>query len=212
MLRIVIGLTRRRTMALLGGLLLAGSGAHAALPPAEAEMVERIVAHLEGITTLESKFTQIAPDGRLATGQLWIARPGRMRLDYDPPSRILLIATDWRLVYYDGSIQQMNTIPLRETPLGFLLDSRVDLAEAAQIVDLERRANEIAIEVVRSDAPDQGSVQLWFAAEPLELRRWVVTDPQGLRTTVILEDAQYGRPADPELFRARDPQLFGWPK
>ena len=52
-----------------------------------------------------------------------------MRFSYDPPSKIRLIAPgDWRLIFYDGSIQQVNVLPISETPLGFLLNEHVTLA------------------------------------------------------------------------------------
>ena len=66
-----------------------------------------------------------------------------MRFDYDPPSKILLVAPgDWRLIFYDGSIQQVNVIPIGETPLGFLLsqDVKLDGDVTVQSVAGARRA------------------------------------------------------------------------
>ncbi len=57
-----------------------------------------------------------------------------------------------------------------------------------------------------------GRVVLVLAEQPLDLRRWAVTDPQGLTTTVLIEQPEYGVAIDPALFRFRDPQIFGWPE
>lgn len=185
-------------------------GRSAAAQPSVVADVER---YLNGIDTLEAKFSQIAPNGELATGKVYIQRPGRLRFDYDPPSRIRLVAPgDWRLVFYDASIQQVNVIPISQTPLGILLDSEIALDADVEVTGIERAGEEVALTLVRKDAEDQGSVTLVFGEQPLVLRRWSVVDPQGLVTHILLEDVETGGALDPELFRWRDPKIFGLPE
>lgn len=205
------GRTRR---GLLGAaaLLALGRPALATLEPSDAALVARIEAWLQGIGTLRARFTQLAPDGRMATGTVFLHRPGRLRFDYDPPSKLLLIATDWRLVLVDSAAREVNVLPLAQTPLAFLLDEQVRLGGEVEVRSVQRRAGEIALEVVRAKEPDQGRVVLVFGEAPLELRRWAVTDPQGLTTTVLLEEPEYGVTLDPALFRFHDPNVFGWPE
>jgi outer membrane lipoprotein-sorting protein len=210
-----VDLTRRA----LGPLLLAMAGAAlarpaaAALPPSQRELVQRIEAYFNGIRTLEADFQQVAPDGGMSTGKLFIDRDrAGMRFDYDPPSRILLVAPgDWRLIFYDGSIKQVNVIPLSETPLGFILNEQVRLEGDVTVQDVRERADEIDIALVRTKEPDQGRVVLTFARRPIELRRWSVTDAQGLTTTIQLAGLRTGMPLDRDLFIWRDPKMFGWP-
>jgi outer membrane lipoprotein-sorting protein len=206
-------LTRRG----LASLLLAAAAipsASAALPPDEADIVRRVEDYFNGIRTLAADFRQLAPDGSESTGKLFIdrARSG-MRFDYDPPSEILLVAPgDWRLIFYDGSIQQVNVIPIAETPLGFLLNDQVKLAGDLTVEAAQERRDQIEVVLRRTDAPDQGQVVLTLAKDPLQLSQWAVTDAQGLVTIIRLTGLQTGVPLDGELFRWRDPKLFGWPK
>jgi outer membrane lipoprotein-sorting protein len=205
--------TRRCLLVLAASLPLLGLGdARAALPPADRETVGRIEAWLQGITTMRARFTQLAPDGRMSTGRFYLHRPGRLRFEYDPPSRVQLIATDWRLIFVDWAAKQVNVLPLSQTPLAFLLEEKVRLSGELEVRAVQRRAGEIALEVVRTGEPDQGRVVMVFGEQPIELRRWSVTDPQGLTTTVLIEEPEYGVPLDPALFRFRDPQIFGWPE
>jgi len=203
---------RRRSLLLLPLAIAWSRAAGAVLPPADREIVARIEAWLQGVTTLRARFTQLAPDGRMSTGRVFLHRPGRLRFDYDPPSRVQLIATDWRLIFVDWAARQVNVLPLSQTPLAFLLDEKVQLSGELEVRRVQRRAGEIALEVVRAKEPDQGRVVMVFAEQPIELRRWAVTDPQGLTTTVLIEEPEYGVPLDPALFRFRDPQIFGWPE
>ena len=181
---------------------------------ARAVELSAIEAYLDGITTLEARFSQVAPDGTLSTGVLALHRPGRLRLDYDPPSGVLLVAPgDWRLVFYDASIRQVNVIPVSETPLGFLLEDELDLeSDDIEILAIEEQGDEIGMTVARADALDQGRLTLIFGASPLTLRRWNVLDAQGLVTHIILEDVRLGSDIDPDLFRWRDPKIFGFPE
>jgi len=202
----------RRSFFLLPLAIAWGRAAGAALPPADREIVARIEAWLQGVTTLRARFTQLAPDGRMSTGRVFLHRPGRLRFDYDPPSRVQLIATDWRLIFVDWAARQVNVLPLSQTPLAFLLDKKVQLSGELEVRRVQRRAGEVALEVVRAKEPDQGRVVMVFSEQPIELRRWAVTDPQGLTTTLLIEEPEYGVPLDPALFRFRDPQIFGWPE
>ena len=207
-----IELTRRGLAWLV--LATAVRPALADLSPAGADVVRRVEAYFDSIQTLAADFRQLAPDGSESTGKLYIDR-GRagMRFDYDPPSKILLVAPgDWRLIFYDGTIQQVNVIPIGETPLGFLLNENVKLAGEVTVEAAQERAGELEVVLRRTDAPDQGQVVLTLTKDPLRLSQWGVTDAQGLTTIIILSNLQTGMPLDRELFRWRDPQLFGFPK
>ena len=93
-------ITRRAVLAVYFGFATAWlSAAVAAAPPAAVALtsqdnadLQRIAAYLGSIRTMYAKFRQVASGGGIATGQLWMARPGRMRFEYDPPNQILLLA------------------------------------------------------------------------------------------------------------------------
>ena len=78
-------------------------------------------------------------------------------------------------------------------------------------VYVDRDRGEIVLTIVRTGQADQGQVRLAFAERPLELRRWMVTDPQGQQTVVMLENIQLNRPIASSVFIYHDPQVFGWP-
>ena len=51
-------------------------------------LVNRVSAYLTSVQVLTGNFVQIGPDGRRATGHLFIQKPGKVRFEYDPPSPI----------------------------------------------------------------------------------------------------------------------------
>jgi outer membrane lipoprotein-sorting protein len=181
----------------------------AALPAAtDAGDLARVEDYLNGLTTLKADFVQINPDGGTATGELYYQRPDKMRLDYDPPSDILIVSDGWHVTYYDRRLEQASHVFPSSTPLGFLLSDEIRLSGDVTVTAVERSSGELHITLVQTDEPNEGSIRLSFAEEPLELRRWTLVDAQGLATHVILERPQLGLALDGELFRFRNPQFY----
>jgi outer membrane lipoprotein-sorting protein len=199
-----------RPLAALLGLawLLGAEPAPAALPAAQAGDVSRIEAYLNDLTTLRSGFVQINPDGGMVTGELYYERPDKMRLDYDPPSEILIVSDGWQIVYYDRKLEQVSYLFPSSTPLGFLLSDKIRLSGDVTVTDLAREAGELRVTLVQTDEPNQGSIQLAFAESPMELRRWTVIDAEGQATNIVLNGLQTGVPLDGGLFRFHNPKFY----
>lgn len=175
---------------------------------ARTEDLAQVEAYLNGLRTLRAAFVQINPDGGTATGTLYYDRPDKMRLDYDPPSRILIIANGWQLVYQDRRLKQVSHLFTSSTPLGFLLDDHIRLSGKVTVTSLERRAGELRVTLVQTEDPNQGSITLVFAEQPFELRRWIIVDAQGYSTHVLLDRLETDVALDNELFVYRNPDFY----
>jgi len=189
-------LSRRSLIATLVLTAAAGPG-RAALPP---DIVARVEDYLNSFRTLKADFTQIAPDGKTTTGKVYIKRPGRLRFEYDPPERLLMVARDWRLVVHDGRVDQTSTVPVDKTPLGLLLNEEIRLGGPVTIRSLAEISGELHLTVFQTEDPGRGELTLIFGLEPLELRRWEVLDAQGKRTRVLLENVESDIELDNRLF------------
>jgi outer membrane lipoprotein-sorting protein len=200
----------RRALTLLVAawvLALAGSPGDAALPENTAEPLARVEAYLNGIDTMRSGFVQINPDGAQVTGELYYARPDKMRLEYDPPSRILIVANKWQVIYHDRRLKQVSHLLTGSTPLGFLLDEDIELGGDVTVTALDEAEGELRVTLVQTDEPGQGSITLVFGEEPMQLRRWTVVDAQGLPTHIVLNGIETGVPLDDELFVFHNPRF-----
>lgn len=193
---------RRGAIRLLAaGLTLLAGGARGAVSPDDRAELEALEAYLNDLTTLQATFTQIAPNGELSNGRLYYERPDRMRLEYDPPQEILIVANGWQVVYVDQKLEQVTGLFTSQTPLGFLLADEIRLSGDVTVEDVQRGPYEIAVTVSETDDPETGSVTLVFERQPIALRRWSVVDAQGLETLIVLNDAELGRPLDEALFK-----------
>jgi len=180
--------------------------ASAALSGADMRDLARISNYLNGVSTMEGRFVQVGPDGDLSEGTFYLRRPGRLRFEYKPPNPALVIADGTWVGVYDKRLNTLDRIPLNSTPLKILLKKRVDLRKEHAVQSIERSSGQMRVTAVDPDEPDQGSITMVFADSPLELRQWIVVDPQGLTTTVALSEMRANVKLDPRLFFIEEPK------
>ena len=173
--------------------------------------LKRIERYLEDIKTLKGGFLQISSDGGVASGKVFISRPGRMRFEYDPPASILMIADGIWLIYIDPELDQVTHIFLNSTPVGFLLSEDVKLTGDVTVTKLERTPAILRLTVQDTEEPEKGSITLVFSDKPLALRKWKILDSQNIETSVTFTGVQTGIKLDPELFVYRG-NLWLWEK
>jgi outer membrane lipoprotein-sorting protein len=192
-------------------LIFAGAAFHAssamALAPADTTEVAKAEAYFDQVSTLKARFIQVAQDGDTVQGTFYLARPGRLRLEYGPPSSILVVAEDGTLVYYDAKLAQVTYVDLDSTMAGVLVREHVKLdGEDLKVTSVAHRPGVVEITVIKRSDPRNGQITLVFTEMPFQLRQWRVVDQQGQATMVTLYDAQIGIPLDDALFQFHDPR------
>lgn len=157
--------------------------------PAQAEKLSlsALSQYLNGLGTVESDFTQINADGTMTTGKIRIQRPGKVRFEYAPPNRSLVIADGQQVAIFDPkSNQPPELYPLRRTPLNLILAADVDLSRARMVVGHREDGPATRVTAQDPEHPEYGRIEMVFTANPTELRQWVITDDAGNQTTLIL--------------------------
>ncbi len=188
----------RRLFITLAAAALAAAPLPAAARPLSLDALSR---YLNSFRTAEAEFTQINPDDTIATGRLYIHRPGRVRFEYDPPERNLVLAAAGSVNVFDARSNQGPTVyPLRRTPLNLILAANVDLTRERMVVRHYQEGPTTVVVAQDPEHPEYGSIRLVFSADPTELRQWIVTDDMGRETTVVLGGMRTGVQMPPRLF------------
>ncbi|MFQ5783500.1 MAG: outer membrane lipoprotein carrier protein LolA [Alphaproteobacteria bacterium] len=186
------------------GLMLSGRAA-GATAVADAETIARVESYMNALTTLRARFVQVAQDGGVSEGTLYMMRPGRLRIEYAPPSQVLMVADGVMLTYVDREIGQISQMPLSETPAGVLVGEKLRLSGDITVSEITHDAAIVRVTLTRTRDPDAGALTLVFTEKPFDLRQWIVVDPQGFSTRVTLFDARRGLPLNPALFATPAP-------
>jgi outer membrane lipoprotein-sorting protein len=164
-------------------------------------LVERINGSLSNIQTLVGDFVQVGPDGARTEGQFFIQKPGKVRFEYKPPSRVDVIADGQSVVVRDRKLATQDLYPLSQTPLRYLLSDRIDLGRDTNLVSVA--VDDVFVTLVIEEKQFVGTnrLVLMFGAKDLQLRQWTVTDPQGYDTTVAVYNLDTKKKPDPDLFK-----------
>ncbi|MDE2227633.1 MAG: outer membrane lipoprotein carrier protein LolA [Alphaproteobacteria bacterium] len=201
--------SRRLVLAGLAAALALPRAARAALKPIDQFDLQKVQAYLNGIHTMVSNFDQVADSGATATGTIYLQRPGHMRIVYNPPHPILIVATNDQVYYYDGQLGQVTWTDLDNTPAWFLLQNFVELGGDILVEGVQHTPGAMRVTVTESKRPQRGRVTMVFSDQPLQLRQWTVLDAQNKTVTVTLNNPQFGVPINPQLFNWQDPRGSG---
>jgi outer membrane lipoprotein-sorting protein len=134
-----------------------------------------------------TSLTQINSDGSQDDGQLYIKRPGRLRLEYASPNNALVIASSGTVAIYDDKSKSGPAVfPLKQTPLKLLIQKNVDLKNNGMVSKhIEKKEHTIII-VRDPKGKVPGEVEMTFSSNPTTLRRWTIVDQSNQKTTIIL--------------------------
>lgn len=192
------------------GLAIGGPGQSpkAAVPETVAPQddIERVERYLGDIQSLTANFIQRAPDGSVTEGKLTLLRPGKLRFEYQPGVPILVVADGSTLTFVDYSVKQVTRWPISDTPLGVLVAKKIELRGKLQATASRDPGGLLRVKVIDPKRKDQGFITLLFENQPLTLKAWEVTDPQGLETRVTLLDTAYNVDVSNKSFTFKDPR------
>src|SRR5512139_2887115 len=99
----------------------------AAPAAAQADRLDEGVGALRGISTMKADFTQTDRNGQSLRGALTLKRPGRIRFEYEKSANMLVVSNGIRLTLVDYDVNQVQSWPISNSPLGALLDPRRDV-------------------------------------------------------------------------------------
>lgn len=173
-----------------------------ALSEAESAALKKAENYLNAVKTLKARFLQVNPDGASVEGDFYLSRPGKMRLVYDPPTPMLMVADGVFLIYVDTEMKDASHIGLGDTPAGILLKENLSFTDpAVKLLGVKLGAGTVEITSAMAKDPAAGKLTMVFSDGPFELKQWRVIDPQNKEITVTLFDAKQGVTLDKTLFR-----------
>ncbi|MEN0654040.1 MULTISPECIES: LolA family protein [Hyphobacterium] len=165
-----------------------------------AETLAAINAALNGIDTLQARFVQTAPDFSTATGTLSVRRPGRLRFEYDEPTPMLIVSDGTTVAVRDTALETTDRVPLRSTPLWWILADDVDIGRDAFVREVWEQDGFIHVGIEDRGEEVEGNALFLFDADTYLLSQWFVTDAAGMTTRIALEGVETGVSFDPRLF------------
>lgn len=175
--------------------------------------LDRAVAALRAISTLRADFVQTDRSGQSVSGVLTLKRPGKIRFQYEKSVPMLIVGDGKALTLIDYEVNQVQRWPIKNSPLGALLDPSRDVSRFGKLLPTGN-PSVVSVEVRDAKHPEYGRITLIFMDKPgapggMELVSWVALDSQNKRTTIRLSNQQYGVAVPDGTFTYRDPRNTG---
>ncbi len=215
-------ITRKLSRAGLASLALFLVGAPAAAitadepatAPASGDL-DKAVGALRAISTMRADFIQTDRNGQRISGVLTLKRPGKIRFQYEKSVPMLIVSDGRALTMIDYEVRQVQRWPIRNSPLGVLLDPTRDIARYGKLLPTQHD-DVVSIEVRDPKRPEYGTITMIFVRDAgapggLELTSWVALDSQNKRTTVRLSGQKYGLDVPDSAFKYTDPRKSARP-
>lgn len=165
-------------------------------------LADKVSAYLSTLQNLSGNFVQVGPDGSRTTGNFYLQKPGKIRFEYDDPSPIALVADGTSVIVRDRRLATQDVYPLSQTPLRYLLASKLDLLRDTNVTSISADDLYVSITIEEKQAVTGTSrLTLMTGVKDGKLKQWTVTDPQGYDTTVAVYNLDTAKKLDPALFK-----------
>jgi outer membrane lipoprotein-sorting protein len=177
--------------------------APAAAPAAETpqQLIQKINAALNASQQMVADFSQISGDGRRRAGKLYVLRPGKLRFDYNPPVQLEVVSDGSQVAVIDKKVPQQDVYGIGQTPLKFLVGERIDVTRDTKVLGVRRERDEVILDLEdRNTVAGTSKLRIHFNGDSFMIRRWTITDPQGIPTTVQLANISTQQRPDRNLF------------
>jgi len=170
--------------------------------------LDQAVAALRAIDTMKASFTQIGRGGQRLTGTMTLKRPGKIRFQYQKDVPVLIVSDGSRLTMLDYEVNQKQVWPIKNSPLGALLQPDGDIARFGTLMPTNH-PDVTSIRVRDTRHPEYGTLTLIFekkASAPggMELAGWVSVDAQNTVTKILLDNQRYGMAVGNGTFTFKD--------
>ena len=138
--------------------------------------------------TFQADFHQWSDNGSVASGVILIKKPGRLRIDYERPEDLLILASGGQLAIFDPKGDpEPTSFPLNVTPFSIVLKSQINLVGSSNILSHDYNHGETSLSLFDPKYPERGHIKLIFSGETPILDRWLIQDESGNITLMSIE-------------------------
>jgi len=190
--------------------LVAGFAVAAPAIAQSASALSSVQSHLKATSSMTADFIQTDRNGQRLSGKLTLKRPGKIRFQYQKDVPLLIVGDGSRLTMIDYQVKQVQSWPVKNSPLGALLDPDRDLTKYAKILPTGSD-DVLSVEVKDPKRPEYGTITMVFvrdgsAPAGLRLRGWVALDSQNNRTRIDLSNQKFNVAVADTAFKWTDPR------
>ena len=150
------------------------------------KLLNQLENYLNQFNNISSQFIQSSSNGSQETGEILISKPGKLRIEYKKNNKLLIVADGKWLHYFDMDLNEIQSVIIEKSPAWILLKKNINLKNDFNIYKLIKKSGKITLTLVDKNIENIEKIELIFSVNPIELKKWIITDNQEIETTVAL--------------------------
>jgi len=160
----------------------------------------QIETFFKNLATLEADFIQVSPSGNVSNGKIYLDLPGKLRIDYKNPNNLLITSKGFWIVIQDRETKTTNNIPVKSSPFSIFLENEPFLKNKNFKIEYSIDTGIITLKIksIKKDKPEALIIE--FSEKPFNLKKWIISDIFGEKTTVLIQNAKYNNKLSHLLF------------
>ncbi|HEX2569271.1 MAG TPA: outer membrane lipoprotein chaperone LolA [Polyangia bacterium] len=182
-----------------------------------AALVARMQKFYESTRDLHARFEQVVSTGtgrkRMATGDVWLKKPGRMRWDYQKPEKKLMVADGETLWIYEPEDQQVFRQSMTASSLPSSVSFLFGKGRLSDEFEITRetssdlaRPGEVVLKLVPRQATAQYRYLVFLVDEKTAMvTGTVVYDQQGGQSRLDFQNVEVNRGVADDKFQFKPP-------
>src|SRR5205823_1972067 len=128
--------------------------------------------------------------------------PGRMRFEYDAPSKLKVVADGTQVTMWDPTTKDFGQWPIGWTAASFLVREPFKLSGDITVESQQRQPDgTLALTLLQTRKPQEGKIVVRLSENPMQLRGWTIIDNRGNQVNVTLTDLRTGAQHADSLFK-----------
>ena len=160
----------------------------------------QIEKFFKNLATLEADFIQVSSSGNVSSGKIYLDLPGKLRIDYINPNNLLITSKGFWIVIQDRETKTTNNIPVKSTPFSILLENKLIFKNENFKTEYSLASGIITLKIKSQNKDISESLIMEFSEKPFSLKKWIISDTFGDKTTVLIQNAKYNNNLSHLLF------------
>ncbi len=170
--------------------------------------INKIENYFNNIKYLSSIFLQESSDGSVTYGKFYLSRPGKMRIEYQEPSEIVIVVNGGVLTYQDVELEETSYLRTNSTPASFLTRKNISFfAKDIEITNISKKNDIIRVSLIKKNKKEAGEFTLVFQENPIKFLKMEVKNDMDQITAITLENHDFKSKISKKLFIIKNNQL-----
>ena len=115
--------------------------------------IQRIETYLNGLHSISADFVQMDEQGGMMRGTIAIQRPGKMRVNYDPPNKDFIIADGSWVHIWNEDLKAQTNVEQGSSLAEFILRDPIKLSGDVTVTRFKHLPAKLEMTLVQTDDP-----------------------------------------------------------